>query len=119
MALHTGVTEERDGDYFGPPLNRVARLLAATQHHAVVLVISAPHLRDAMNPDRTLRLASAVERFWMRGLVTRGPIEIEPWQHRRRDIELAPWRDVRELLAAQARQVPSGRTRHGLRRRSR
>ena len=29
MALHTGVAEERDGDYFGPPLNRVARLLSA------------------------------------------------------------------------------------------
>jgi class 3 adenylate cyclase len=25
MALHTGAAEERDGDYFGPPLNRVAR----------------------------------------------------------------------------------------------
>jgi class 3 adenylate cyclase/tRNA A-37 threonylcarbamoyl transferase component Bud32 len=29
MALHTGAAEERDGDYFGPPLNRVARLLSA------------------------------------------------------------------------------------------
>src|SRR5439155_19509733 len=29
MALHTGAVELRDGDYFGPPLNRVARLLAA------------------------------------------------------------------------------------------
>src|SRR5712692_3086319 len=29
MALNTGVVEERGGDYFGPPLNRVARLLAA------------------------------------------------------------------------------------------
>ena len=28
MALHTGAAEERDGDYFGPPLNRVARLLS-------------------------------------------------------------------------------------------
>ena len=28
MALHTGEAEERDGDYFGPPLNRCARLLA-------------------------------------------------------------------------------------------
>src|SRR5437588_3152481 len=27
-ALHTGTAEERDGDYFGPPLNRVARLLS-------------------------------------------------------------------------------------------
>jgi len=28
MALNTGEAEERDGDYFGPPLNRVARLLS-------------------------------------------------------------------------------------------
>lgn len=28
MALHTGEAEQRDADYFGPPLNRVARLLA-------------------------------------------------------------------------------------------
>src|SRR5215218_4054862 len=26
MALHTGVADEREGDYFGPTLNRVARL---------------------------------------------------------------------------------------------
>jgi adenylate cyclase len=29
MALHTGAVEARDGDYFGAPLNRVARMLAA------------------------------------------------------------------------------------------
>jgi predicted ATPase/class 3 adenylate cyclase len=28
MALHTGTAEERDGDYFGPTVNRVSRLLA-------------------------------------------------------------------------------------------
>ena len=28
VALHTGFADERDGDYFGPALNRVARLLA-------------------------------------------------------------------------------------------
>ena len=28
MALHTGAAEERDGDYYGPPLNRAARLLS-------------------------------------------------------------------------------------------
>src|SRR5262245_19271661 len=28
-ALHTGLAEAREGDYFGPPLNRVARLLSA------------------------------------------------------------------------------------------
>jgi len=29
MALHAGETVEREGDYFGPPVNRVARLLSA------------------------------------------------------------------------------------------
>jgi class 3 adenylate cyclase len=29
MALHTGAAELRDADYFGPPLNRVARMLTA------------------------------------------------------------------------------------------
>ena len=28
MALHSGTAEERDGDFFGPAVNRVARLLA-------------------------------------------------------------------------------------------
>src|ERR1700683_4719876 len=29
MALHAGSSDERDGDYFGPTVNRVARLLEA------------------------------------------------------------------------------------------
>ena len=29
MALHSGTAEQRDNDYFGPPLNRVARLMSA------------------------------------------------------------------------------------------
>jgi class 3 adenylate cyclase/tetratricopeptide (TPR) repeat protein len=37
MALHTGVAEQRDGDYFGPPLNRAARLLAAGHGGQVLL----------------------------------------------------------------------------------
>ncbi len=37
MALHTGATEERDGDYFGPPVNRVARLLSAGHGGQILL----------------------------------------------------------------------------------
>ncbi|MCW5849287.1 MAG: tetratricopeptide repeat protein [Anaerolineae bacterium] len=37
MALHAGVTDERDGDYFGAPVNRVARLLAAGHGGQVLL----------------------------------------------------------------------------------
>jgi predicted ATPase/class 3 adenylate cyclase len=47
MALHTGAAEERDGDYYGPPLNRAARLLA-TGHGGQVLLsdVTAGLVRD-------------------------------------------------------------------------
>src|ERR671917_1178288 len=55
MALHTGATEERDGDYFGPPVNRVARLLSAA-HGGQVLLSAATHemVRDLLPPDVAL-----------------------------------------------------------------
>ena len=37
MALHTGVAEERDGDYLGPSINRVARLLSAGHGGQILL----------------------------------------------------------------------------------
>ena len=36
-SLHTGAAEERDGDYYGPPVNRVARLLSAGHGGQVIL----------------------------------------------------------------------------------
>jgi predicted ATPase/class 3 adenylate cyclase len=44
VALHTGTAEERDGDYFGPTLNRVARLLAAGHGGQVLLSAAAAEL---------------------------------------------------------------------------
>jgi predicted ATPase/class 3 adenylate cyclase/uncharacterized protein HemY len=51
MALHTGAAEERDADYFGPPVNRVARLLS-TGHGGQVLLSQTAYslVRDAL-PD--------------------------------------------------------------------
>ena len=73
MALHTGQCEQRDGDFFGPTLNRVARLLAighggqtlATRVVAdlvgqqlpssIVLVDMGEHrLRDLSRPQQVL-----------------------------------------------------------------
>jgi predicted ATPase/class 3 adenylate cyclase len=55
MALHTGEAEERDGDYFGPPLNRCARMLAAGHGGQVLLSSSAAELtRDVLPPNASL-----------------------------------------------------------------
>jgi predicted ATPase/class 3 adenylate cyclase len=55
MALHTGAAEERDGDYFGPPVNRVARLLSAAHGGQVLLSLATQELvRDASPVDARL-----------------------------------------------------------------
>jgi predicted ATPase/class 3 adenylate cyclase len=56
MALHIGAAEERDGDYFGPPVNRVARLLSAAHGGQVLLSLPAQELvRDQLPAGTTLR----------------------------------------------------------------
>jgi predicted ATPase/class 3 adenylate cyclase len=77
MAVHVGQAQERGGDYFGPTLNRVARLLAIG-HGGQVLVSGAaaellqealpeqgglrdlgPHrLKDLARPERVYQLAA-------------------------------------------------------------
>jgi class 3 adenylate cyclase len=56
MALHTGVAAARDGDYFGAPLNRVARILAASHGRQILLSLTTEELvRDHLPPGATLR----------------------------------------------------------------
>jgi predicted ATPase/class 3 adenylate cyclase len=75
MAVHLGAAEERDGDYYGPTLNRIARILAAG-HGGQVLVSAAAAaafdlpdghrlvdlgefaLRDLQLPERLFQLAA-------------------------------------------------------------
>ena len=55
MAIHTGTTIERDGDYFGPTVNRVARLLAIGHGGQTLLSnVSATLVRDALVAGATL-----------------------------------------------------------------
>ncbi len=71
MGVHTGVAEERGGDYFGPTLNRAARLMSAA-HGGQVLVsgstvqllsddwnlldLGRHRLRDLSQPERVWQL---------------------------------------------------------------
>lgn len=76
MAVHSGTAESRDGDFFGPALNRVARLLAighggqilVSGATAVVVADDLPaeaqlldrgehHLRDLERPEHVYQLA--------------------------------------------------------------
>jgi predicted ATPase/class 3 adenylate cyclase len=56
MALHTGPAEERQGDYFGPTLNRVARLLSAGHGGQILLSLTTRELvRDHLPDESGLR----------------------------------------------------------------
>jgi class 3 adenylate cyclase len=78
MALHTGTAEVRGGDYFGPHLNRVARLLDAGHGGQVLLSLATEELardqllegaslqdrgehrlRDLARPERVFQLVTA------------------------------------------------------------
>jgi predicted ATPase len=71
MGAHTGEVEERDGNYFGPAVNRAARLMAAG-HGGQILVSQATV--DVAGPgglvdrgEHRLRDLTAPERLWQLG----------------------------------------------------
>jgi predicted ATPase/class 3 adenylate cyclase len=56
IALHTGAVEARDGDYFGPTLNRIARLIAVGHGGQVLLSdVVSELVRDELPPHASLR----------------------------------------------------------------
>ena len=56
MAIHAGAAESRDGDYFGPALNRAARILAIGAGGQVILSAAAAVLaRDRLPAAMDLR----------------------------------------------------------------
>ena len=56
MALHSGGAEQRDGDYYGPALNRAARLMAAGRGGQILLSLATEELvRNHLPADIALR----------------------------------------------------------------
>jgi len=73
MALHSGLAEEREGDYFGPTLNRVARVLAAGHGGQVLLSavtegLLSGHLPEGVTlrdlGEHRLKDLARAERVW-------------------------------------------------------
>lgn len=56
MALNTGVAQERDANYYGPPLNRCARMMSAAHGGQIVTSQSTEELvRGRLDPGTQLR----------------------------------------------------------------
>jgi predicted ATPase/class 3 adenylate cyclase len=73
MAIHAGAAQERDGDYFGPTLNRVARLMSIGHGGQVLLSDAARDIVAGSLPDgaslvdlgqRRLKDLMQPERVW-------------------------------------------------------
>ena len=57
VALHSGSVHERDGDLFGPPVNRLARLLSRCSPGAVIVSEATASLLADGIPDVTVMFA--------------------------------------------------------------
>src|SRR5215831_2732783 len=63
MALHTGAADQREGDYFGQPLNRVARLLSIGHGGQILLSESSYTLVESSLPSRASLLDLGLHRL--------------------------------------------------------
>jgi hypothetical protein len=72
MALHTGVAEERGGDYFGPAVNRAGRLIALGHGGQVLCSSVSAELLDGVQlidlGEHRLRDLSAPQRVFQLGV---------------------------------------------------
>jgi predicted ATPase len=58
MGVHTGEVQERDGDYFGPPVNRAARLMGAANGGQLVISALTAELLDGSDDIELVDLGS-------------------------------------------------------------
>src|SRR4051812_34013791 len=125
MAVHTGAAEERDGDYYGPPLNRAARLMRAGHGgqllmsqvtydltrddlpaDASVIDLGEHRLKDVIRPERVFQVVTSGLRTEFPPLRTHDArpnnLPIHPTTLLGRERQVA---DVRALLQEGARCV--------------
>ena len=63
LAIHTGKADERNGDYFGPALGRVARLLRVGHGGQVLLTRIAAEMVARESPPSGASLAESLGQY--------------------------------------------------------
>ena len=63
MGIHTGVAHERDGDYFGPSVNRTARIMAAGHGGQILLGQATVDLLEGRLPQGFSIVSQGVHRL--------------------------------------------------------
>jgi class 3 adenylate cyclase len=117
VGIHTGTARNEDGDYFGPTLNRVARLMAAG-HGGQILVSSATqrllvdslpggvdlrsqgvhHLKDLDRPEEIFQVVIAGSSEEFAPLLTVEPESSQLAAEARGAFQAKKWEDTRDLL---------------------
>jgi predicted ATPase/class 3 adenylate cyclase len=80
MGLHTGEAQVRDGDFFGPALNRAARIMSAGSAGQVLVSESTATLLDGVDlvdlGSHRLKDLVRLERLWQVGQGTYPPVRV-------------------------------------------
>jgi predicted ATPase/class 3 adenylate cyclase len=93
MAMHTGEADERDGDYFGPAVNRAARLMATARGGEVLVSLATAEVVRWQLPEGV-------------SLVDVGEVELRGLRHPEHVWQLVwPGAPMREAAPAAARAV--------------
>lgn len=103
MALHTGTAAKRDGRYFGPSVNRTARLVEAGHGGQVLVSLSARRLLEPSTPDGS-GLVDLGE-HWLRDL--RCPERVFQLTHPELRFDFPPLRRLKMLPSRPPRGLPA------------
>ena len=84
MGLHTGTASERDGDYFGPTLNRAARIMSAARGGQILLSNVTAELMGGQGlvdlGRHRLKGITDAERVWQLGAGSHPPLRVHAEQ---------------------------------------
>jgi predicted ATPase/class 3 adenylate cyclase len=113
MGVHTGEAQERDGDFFGPALNRAARIMEAGHGGQVLVSESTASVLDGADlvdlGSHRLKDLLRLERLWQVGEGSFAPLRVVDRVSGNVPLERAELFGRSEMTAAVAEHLATGR----------